>query len=56
MYDSSRLHTYYCAADNIPWAQFPTLHALCERYLQYCFLPFFTELVLAKDFRLCKKQ
>lgn len=56
LYDSWRLHLIYSAADNIPWAQFPTPRAQFERYLQDSFLPFFTELVLAKDFRLCQKQ
>ena len=61
VYDSSRLPTDYNAADNIPRARFPTPRTLLERYLQFLFFVFFffavfTELTLAKDFRLCKKQ
>ena len=58
VYDSSRLPTVYSAADNIPRARFPTPRALLERYLQFFFffVAVFTELTLAKDFRLCKKQ
>ena len=41
LYDSSHLHTFYSAADNIPRAQFPTPRAYFERYLQDFFAVFY---------------
>ena len=55
MYDSSRLHTYYSAADNIPWAQFPTLRAQFECCLQDFFAVFY-RVSFSEGLRLCKKQ
>ena len=56
MYDLFHLQTHYSAADNILGAQFPTQFALLERYLHFFFPAMLTEVVLAKVFRLCKKQ